>query len=372
MQFPGAQESDRFNITIRAVSDNGLGNPIFVDLRNVKEIPDEREIDASNASMQRDPRLGISVGISLSVLCIIFCIFIIVRHRKCAKSQHQHTNGNGNNALGSFQNRSPPNRTPQTGATSIAPASPAALGANCTVDVHEMQTLIISSSTENMPPPNGNGITRNLIDHINGGMNAGGNKQPSAIEFSDDENTDMSQCGLISSTPKSKHKTIITNNDHLKHTSTNFGSHTANAVNAPYQRIDEELNTSATGPNINNGLIQQMKITLPPNKTVHSICSNENQPLSKRILDDKAKITKRLSTNMSVSIPSVFDDSQQSLLPDVNATESSSASTSSGSVPMERINNKSNCLFDVNMLDNNTTPQPIVENQRYMRSAALV
>lgn len=362
-----------------------MGIPIYVDLRDVKDIPDEDE--RINASMHQDPRLGISIGVLLSVLCIIVCVLIIVRHRRCSKSpHHQHINGNGNNARGSFQNRSPLNRAPVTGTTTIVPLNPttsAQISANCTTDAHEMQTLIVTSSIENIPSTNGNGVAKKVDNHHVNGIIARSkrNSFTNAIAHSDDDDrVDLSQCGLLSSsTPKLKHKPNNINNDHLKITSTNQGSNTANPVDLSYRRIDcdlEALGAAEIAPNITlcNGSLDQMKTTLPPNKSVHSIVFKDTEipPTIKRAInnDDKAtKNQKRTSTHKSNV--SIFDDSQQSLLPDANATESSSASTSSGSVPMDRIANKTNCIFDVNKFDNGGA-HPIVENQRYMRSAALV
>ncbi|XP_055300120.1 uncharacterized protein LOC129567349 [Sitodiplosis mosellana] len=382
-EFPGLQDTDRFNISICAVSNFGNGLPIYVDLRDVTDIPEEDEgMNAKN----RDPRLGISIGVLLSVLCIIGCVLIIIRHRRCSKSpQHQHINGNGNNARGSFQNRSPLNRAPVTGTTMIVPNSSAQISANCAPDAHEMQTLIVTSSVENIPSTNGNGVAKKLDNHNMNGVVVRGNRNSfnnANVHSDDDDHADLMRCGLISSTPKLKHKTNNANNDHLKNTSTNHGSHTANPVDLPYRRIDcdlDALGAAEIAPNITlgNGTLHQMKTTLPPNKSVHSIVYNETEipPTIKRTNDDKVNHhpKHRISTahKSNVSIPSIFDDSQQSLLPDANATESSSASTSSGSVPMDRIANKTNCIFDVNTFDNGA-PHPIIENQRYMRSAALV
>lgn len=361
-----------------------MGIPIYVDLRDLKDIPDEDE--RINASMHQDPRLGISIGVLLSVLCIIVCVLIIVRHRRCSKSpHHQNINGNGNNVRGTFQNRSPLNRAPVAGTTTIIPlnsTTTAQISANCATDAHEMQTLIVTSSIEKIPSTNGNGVAKKVDNHHVNGVIARGNRNSftNATAHSDnDDNDDMIRCGLISSTPKLKHKPINANNDHLKITSTNLGSNTANPVDLPYRRIDcdlEALGAEITPNILCNGTLDQMKTTLPPNKSVHSIVYKETEipPTIKRAIndDDKAiKNPKRTSTHkLNVSIPSIFDDSQQSLLPDANA-ESSSASTSSGSVPMDRIANKTNCIFDVNTFDKSVA-HPIVENQRYMRSAALV
>lgn len=360
------------------MSNFGIGNPIHVDLRNVREIPGE--IPPDNAPI-RDPRLGISIGVLLSVLCVMLCAFIIIRHRRCSKSpHHQHVNGNGNNTRNTFQNRSPLNRGPVAGAASVIPTTSTQLP-NCNMDAHEMQTLIVPSSTDNVTVTNGNGLVKKPDNHMNGIVMARGNRNSFSNTQSttdDDENSDLSRCGLISSTPKSKHKPqIIAKNDHLKSTSTNFGSHTAQTIDTAYNRIDYDIeahgNELATNL-FDTELMQPMKTTLPPNKSVHSIVFNSSEipPTIKRAGDEKAKSAKRSSGHItSVSIPTVLDDSQQSLLPDANATESSSASTSSGCLPMDRINNTTNRIFDTNTFDNGA-PHSIVENQRYMRSAALV
>lgn len=363
------------------MSNFGVGNPIHVDLRSVTEIPDESF--ASNSTMQRDPRLGISIGVLLSVLCVVVCAFIIIRHRRCSKSpHHQHVNGNGNSTMNSFPNRSPLNHGPVAGAAKVIPTSSGQI-ANCNMDAHEMQTLIIPSNIESISATNGNGAPKRPDNHMNGVVVPRGNRNSFSNTHSttdEDENSDLSRCGLISSTPKSKHKTqIVAINDHLNNTSTNFGPLTANnpVDTTAYRRIDYDIEAHGgeLASNLfDNASMQPTKTTLPPNKSVHSIVFNASEipPTIKRSADDKAKSAKRSSAHVSsVSIPSILDDSQQSLLPDANATESSSASTSSGCVPMDRVNNTTNCIFDTNTFDNGA-PHAIVENQRYMRSAALV
>lgn len=339
-----------------------------MDLREFKNIP--TAINPDNVSTSNDPGLGILIGVLLSILCIMACALIIIRHRR-KSAHHQHVNGNDGNARNVTQNRSPVNRAPVATATRI-PTSSSQIPANCTKDAHEMQTLIATtSSIDNIPITNGNGVSKRLENHANGVIVTHGNRNGFGQTNPTPNNVaEMSQFGLLSSTPKSKHKTFDANNDHLKNISTNFGLHTANAIDSDYRRIDYDVEAFGIEPTSNilgNG--PSMKTMLPPNKSVHSIVFNESNipPTIKKANDDKTKIAKRTSNNMlNISIP--FDDSQQSLLPDANATESS---TSSGSVPMDRINGKPNCIFDVNTFDNGAG-QPIVESQRYMRSAALV
>lgn len=382
-QVPGIRETDRFNITIRAVSNYGVGIPIFVDLRKFKEIPIISH--SGNVPAQRDPTLGILVGVLLSVVCVAICALIIIRHRRCLKAaHHQHVNGNDGSTRSSAPTRPTQNRAPVATATTRVPTSSSQIPTSCTMDAHEMQTLIATSSTENIPIVNGNGLPKKSDSYANGAIVAHSNRNSAGNQHSPPPPPGkIAELGsLISSTPKSKHKTSTANNDHLKIISTNFGSHTAKSAapdTAAYRRIDCDADPFGIEPTPNilcNGG-SMMKTMLPPNKSVHSIVLNETKmppTINKKASDDKTKTAKRTSNNMlNISIPSVFDDSQQSLLPDANATESSSASTSSGSVPMDRINGGKppNCLFDVKTFDNGAN-QPIVENQRYMRSAALV
>lgn len=382
------------------MSKYGKGIPIFVDLRGLANIPDENF--ASNASMQRDPRLGISIGVLLSILCVLACVLIIVRHRKCSKSTNQqHVNGNGSNAaISTFTNRSSPIRGQTTGATALI-ATTSSQMPNCNMDAHEMQTLIIPSSTVETIESvvNGNGAAINHDIHMNGGIvNAATNRHSFSTtntHSTDDEQSDLSRCGLISSTPKSKHKPMIVQQDHPKSASTNYGIHvTTLATNSidtpPYRRIDggdveahgAEMATNLFG---NDATDQPMKTALPPpNKSVHSIMYNANDipPSIKRMPNTTAPMVPAMAqipqsnavivvkSSKRSSNASILDDSQQCLLNDPNATESSSASTSSGCVPMDRIANNTNCSFDKNV--SATSSHAIVENQRYMRSAALL
>lgn len=118
-KFPNTSATDKFNMSIKAVSNAGQGIPILIDLRkqNYFEFPYDFSTD--------DSILGIALGIFLSIFCIIICVWIFVRNRNCNKNQQQnHQTANNNHSLGSGVG---PN-----GANSL----------NCTADVHEMQTLI--------------------------------------------------------------------------------------------------------------------------------------------------------------------------------------------------------------------------------------
>lgn len=115
-KFPNTSATDKFNMSIKAVSNAGQGIPILIDLRkqNYFEFPYDFTTD--------DSILGIALGIFLSIFCIIICIWIFVRNRNCNKNQQNHQTANNNHSITSGGGGQNP--------------------LNCTADVHEMQTLI--------------------------------------------------------------------------------------------------------------------------------------------------------------------------------------------------------------------------------------
>lgn len=117
-KFPNTSATDKFNMSIKAVSNAGQGIPILIDLRkqNYFEFPYDFTTD--------DSILGIALGIFLSIFCIIICIYIFIRNRNCNKNQQNHQTANNNHAV-----------TSGAGGQNHL---------NCTADVHEMQTLIAS------------------------------------------------------------------------------------------------------------------------------------------------------------------------------------------------------------------------------------
>uniref|UniRef100_A0A336MHG5 CSON015462 protein n=1 Tax=Culicoides sonorensis TaxID=179676 RepID=A0A336MHG5_CULSO len=121
-KFPNTSASDKFNMSIKAISPAGEGIPIVVDLRRHSSYFPDFSSD--------DSILGIALGILLSIFCIIICIWIFVRNRNCNKNQHQPSNNQtGNN------NHSHTSGRGESGQNAV----------NCTADVHEMQTLIAQS-----------------------------------------------------------------------------------------------------------------------------------------------------------------------------------------------------------------------------------
>lgn len=117
-KFPNTSATDKFNMSIKAVSNAGQGIPILIDLRkqNYFDFPYDFTTD--------DSILGIALGIFLSIFCIIICIYIFVRNRNCHKNQQNHQTANNNHPV-----------TSGNGGQNHL---------NCTADVHEMQTLIAS------------------------------------------------------------------------------------------------------------------------------------------------------------------------------------------------------------------------------------
>lgn len=106
-------DSEKNNISIRAVNKEGTSIPVIIRLNEYSER------DTFDYQIKpHDPTLGIAIGVMLSIICIIVFMFIMIKHRNCSK------NPPGPNQMATTSNRShPPAQT-------------------CTFDMHEMQTLI--------------------------------------------------------------------------------------------------------------------------------------------------------------------------------------------------------------------------------------
>lgn len=321
------------------------------------DIPDENI--ASNTSERQDPRLGIAIGVLLSIVCIVICMLIIVRHRRCLKSPRQHANLNGDITRDSFQNRNTTDRSTLTGTTTLLSSSSAPISVNCTIDTHEMQTLIIRTSNENVTSINGNGLSKK---HVNGGISSNGRNNEN-INSDDENENDLSQYSLISSTPKTKHKTVVECTNHTKNSSTNNIALATTTTPTRFTATDSIENSSyntecnrlvneiekATNILTNGSLKEQQTTILPQTNSPHSISTTSPIPTITKSLDEKKKKAKKRTT----SIPSIFDDSQQSLLPNINTNENSSNSScsnntetscSSSTIPMHQIDeNNHNC-----------------------------
>ncbi|KAJ6637567.1 Protogenin A [Pseudolycoriella hygida] len=133
-------QGDKFNITIRAVSDSH-GIPIHINSENLQH--DNSKLPNYH-SQQNDPTLGILIGAMLSLLCVLITCWIIVRYRTCSKNDIGHTSRN---------------------TTSPIPTQ----SANYNVDMHEMQNLItkpetVPSNTIDRNSRNGNKSERTILN----------------------------------------------------------------------------------------------------------------------------------------------------------------------------------------------------------------
>lgn len=330
----------------------------------MSEIPDDNT-DEMYAE-RHDPRLGITIGAILSLLCIIVCMLIIVQHRKCMKSPQHNANGNGGLGRNSFQNRSGLDRS--TNATTIITTSSTLITANCTLDGQEMQTLILTSSIENIKAINGkNGIEKDY-EHLSNGVIAqrsnGANDFSNQMQYSDDEdnNQDMSRCGLISSTPKSIHKVNI-----LRHSSSNDldidpdeTKHTITRISVYSVHEDLEVLHSDQSP-----LQSLLKTKTSQNNSSHS-------------MDQIKNVISPTIQQMDDIIETKYQSrGQQNLLQKARAS-GSSASTSSG-LNIDSSSNSTSTPLDhrqsqhylFNEKDLNNDKQHIIENELMDESSVI-
>lgn len=288
-----------------------------MNFKNVAEIPDGNT--AEIYAERHDPRLGITIGAVLSLLCIIVCMLIIVRHRKCIKSPQHNDNGNGGIGRNSFQNRSEMDRS--ANATTIITTSSTLITANCTLEGHEMQTLILTSNIDNIKAINGNGIKKDY-EHLSNGVVAvrsnGGNDFPNQNQYSDDDednNQDMSRCGLISSTPKSAvHKATILRNSSSNDLDVDPDGAKNTVTRISVYSVQEDLDVLHSD---HSPLESLLKTTTSRNNSAHSI---------DRIRERMSPTIQRMGDIIKTKYQS---RSQQNLLQKARAS-GSSASTSSG------------------------------------------
>lgn len=156
---PGYRDSV---ISIQAVSEVGRGIAVKVDLANLPQAP-AQETSPYNSYV------GISISLFLSAVCICFCLWIIVRHRRCVKRQRQ-AEMNGAAAHRNLQNRA-------SNSMSVYSSSVAVTADSCFVEVHEMQTLIAI--------PNGTILVGDKRDELRGKHKNGSGK---VIKISDSFN----------------------------------------------------------------------------------------------------------------------------------------------------------------------------------------
>lgn len=169
-KFPNITEREEINVTIRVIGENGIGAPIFFDLRNWFRNSEERRSIL-------DAYLGVAIGAALSSLCILIfsLIFICQRHRfKMRSGQIQLTSQSESN-IGAAS--TPGGNTESTGLGGFLGDGglSGGLSENSTFhEYHEMRTLIPKSQNfqfiKDMPQspkqlPNGNGNCPNRNDN---------------------------------------------------------------------------------------------------------------------------------------------------------------------------------------------------------------
>lgn len=213
-------------MSIRAVSNAGLGIPIYIDLRKQNTIFDFPDFTTD------DSILGIGLGILLSIFCIIVCIWIFVKNRTCSKNNTNHASGN-NQALPSGH-----------------------VGTNCTSDVHEMQTLITRSEISTVIP-NGN------VHHYT---------RPDVTEVSDicTHNSNVTMSKLFKTSPKfdSKHSDEIEPLTQLKPNGLNGGRMSTFATfnKEPDLRLKQEKICQLNG--YNDNYLSNVQTTQAPSTSV--------------------------------------------------------------------------------------------------------
>ncbi|XP_063704517.1 uncharacterized protein LOC134833940 [Culicoides brevitarsis] len=298
-KFPNTSATDKFNMSIRAVSKAGKGNPILIDLRkhNIFEFPYDFTTD--------DSIKGIALGIFLSIFCIIICIYIFVRNRNCNKTPQNNQTTNNNHG-------SPPG-------SGIGAGGAASLGQNqlsCTADIHEMQTLIASHDISTI-------VANGTVQHYT---------RPDVTEVCENVRTLHNAEKILKQSPK------------LSIRREDGDSYELEPLRATTNGDTPKLTTFTPNGNVSNGN------GIKPN----GIVTNGYSPVSAPIVvktNGSLRITENpqyskpsndvISTNGEAFLPSspnnsssIFDSSQQKLLDD--------SITSTNSFSNRRNNNNSN------------------------------
>ncbi|XP_055381057.1 uncharacterized protein LOC129611775 [Condylostylus longicornis] len=165
-QLPNITEN--INISVRAYSENSLGLPIYVDLsKNIESIETEK-------NDYFDPVIGIAIGLFLSIICVIFFIFLYINQKKNFKTRlaspssttiapfppistgNISITGINGSEIGTRHNRISPTKSLNINPTLINRNLNAGIEANklsseqdCN-EYHEMQTLIPHQSNLNV------------------------------------------------------------------------------------------------------------------------------------------------------------------------------------------------------------------------------
>lgn len=326
-QFPPMNHKDKLKITLYAVSDVGKGIPVSMNFENLVNIPDEATFDKT--SRNHDPRLGICIGILLSIICLLICIWIILKHRRCVKA-HQSSNTNSGVGQLQFQART---ITERSTAASFFPTSPTAVPTNCVVDVHEMQTLIVLPTNENALFKNGqNGIPQNFGSNNGNGMICNSLAEERGSQNSGD--VDEARCNnvtrpnLICSTPKKYKESNDLNGNDLKNSKS--------TSNLTQEEIDDAKNVTVTTI-LSTESIKNLYKNLPLDlQQTHSNDIVQLSPVSTRKTNGNINYRKNSQNSQnsgitSSSLSSLYDSSQQKLLDSIVDSNCSSNSSKSNS-----------------------------------------
>lgn len=312
-KFPPTNDRERFNVSIRAVSNFGLGIPIYVNLQSLNNF---QQIDNPNESsaQRHDPRLGIIIGVLLSIVCVFICMLIIIRHRQCVKNRPP-TGLNGDVVQRQFHTR-----TTNT-ASFYNPTTGIVTRDRCDVDVHEMQTLIVV--------PNGE-IVNVQEARVRNGLENNGNEIKAlrdAINFEeqmsegdiDVDDYDTSRRELIASTPTDRR--------------TSASRVTAEAQSNNLNRIELSVEPDADADS--SGDASTKKLLLNSNSRRKSNTFDDSIANLNHESNDKL-LTKKNETSDSID-DSSFENSQQKLINSTNESSCSSSTSSTGSGGIDAI-----------------------------------
>lgn len=97
-KFPNTKDTDKFNITVRAIGEGGIGHPLIIDPSHSKMFPIDVSAQQQNSALSIDPFVIFSIiFISLLLLLFITGYILCQQHRYCKNS-----NGIINNEQSSF------------------------------------------------------------------------------------------------------------------------------------------------------------------------------------------------------------------------------------------------------------------------------
>lgn len=165
-RFPNTTNEDIFNITIRALGESGIGNPLYINLANFKDIP---ALEARTRNWNT-PIFVVSLVVSIFILIILLCVIACNMRLKSSK-----------NSTSTIQISQPPPMT-------------IPVDNICNIDMQEMQTLITRTDIN---IPNGRPHENRLEGQTNGTPN------------------EMQRILIVTSTPNKSHNEEIDQDDEV-------------------------------------------------------------------------------------------------------------------------------------------------------------